>query len=142
MTIAAAHALSPALLVHWKKISAALRLRTEADHRRVTEMIDVLLDMVGDDRRHPLYDLLDTLGTLVHAFEEEHFPMPEGSPKDVLRSLMDEHELTQQDVPEIGSQGVVSEVLRGKRTLNIRQVAALAERFDVSPAVFIPEYRT
>jgi HTH-type transcriptional regulator/antitoxin HigA len=28
---------------------------------------------------------------------------------------MDEHELTQSDLPEIGSQGVVSEILSGKR---------------------------
>jgi HTH-type transcriptional regulator/antitoxin HigA len=50
---------------------------------------------------------------------------------------MEEHGLTQSDLPEIGSQGVVSEVLRGKRELNIRQIRALARRFQVSPAVFI-----
>jgi HTH-type transcriptional regulator/antitoxin HigA len=38
---------------------------------------------------------------------------------------------------EIGSQGVVSEVLSGKRSLNSRQIKALSERFAVSPAVFI-----
>jgi HTH-type transcriptional regulator/antitoxin HigA len=38
---------------------------------------------------------------------------------------------------EIGSQGVVSEVLSGKRSLNSRQIKALSERFGVSPAVFI-----
>ena len=59
MTTIIAHALSPALFAHWKKISATLRLRTESDHRRVTAMIDELVEMVGDDRRHPLYDLLD-----------------------------------------------------------------------------------
>jgi HTH-type transcriptional regulator/antitoxin HigA len=45
--------------------------------------------------------------------------------------------LTQSDLPEIGSQGVVSEILRDKRKLNMRQVQALAARFNVSPAVFI-----
>lgn len=50
---------------------------------------------------------------------------------------MEEHELTQSDLPEIGSQGVVSEVLNGKRELNLRQVRALANRFHVSPAVFV-----
>jgi HTH-type transcriptional regulator/antitoxin HigA len=121
----------------WGKVSGAFRLRTEADYRRMTMMIDRLVDLIGDDRRHPLYSLLDTLGTLVHAYEEEHDPLPEGSPLDVLKALMDEHGLSQRDLPEIGSQGVVSEILRGKRTLNVRQVAALAKRFAVSPAVFI-----
>ena len=39
--------------------------------------------------------------------------------------------------PEIGSQGVVSEVLSGKQDLNLRQIQALSQRFHVSPAVFI-----
>ena len=39
--------------------------------------------------------------------------------------------------PEIGSQGVVSEVLTGKRELNARQIKRLAKRFNVSPAVFV-----
>ena len=51
--------------------------------------------------------------------------------------LMEEHGLTQSDLPEIGSQGVVSDILRGKRELNVRQIRALAKRFQVSPAVFI-----
>jgi HTH-type transcriptional regulator/antitoxin HigA len=63
--------------------------------------------------------------------------MPAPSGVETLRYLMEEHELTQSDLPEIGSQGVVSELLRGKRKLNMRQVRALAARFNVSPAVFI-----
>jgi HTH-type transcriptional regulator/antitoxin HigA len=50
---------------------------------------------------------------------------------------MQEHSLKQSDLPEIGSQGVVSEILNGKRQLNTRQIKALAERFAVSPVVFI-----
>jgi HTH-type transcriptional regulator/antitoxin HigA len=55
----------------------------------------------------------------------------------MLRYLMEEHGLSQSDLPEVGSQGVVSEVIHGKRDLNMRQVRALAKRFHVSPAVFI-----
>jgi len=43
----------------------------------------------------------------------------------------------QADLKEIGSQGVVSEILNGKRSLNVRQIKLLAERFSVSPATFI-----
>ncbi|MCB0006930.1 MAG: helix-turn-helix domain-containing protein, partial [Anaerolineales bacterium] len=68
---------------------------------------------------------------------DEHFPLPQSNPAGVLRYLMDEHELRQADLPEVGSQGVVSEILNGKRELNVRQVRALANRFGVSPAVFI-----
>jgi hypothetical protein len=56
---------------------------------------------------------------------------------DVLRFLMEEHGLTQSDLPEVGLQGVISDILRGKRELNVRQIRTLAKRFHVSPAVFI-----
>jgi HTH-type transcriptional regulator/antitoxin HigA len=54
-----------------------------------------------------------------------------------LKYLMREHDIRQSDLPEIGSQGVVSEVLTGKRELNVRQVNRLAKRFGVSVETFI-----
>jgi HTH-type transcriptional regulator/antitoxin HigA len=122
---------------HWTAISPLLSLRNEQEYDRAVECLNRLLDEVGTNEQHPLYTLLDTLGTLIHAYEEEHHPIPECSGVDVLRFLMEEHGLTQSDLPEIGSQGVVSEILRGKRELNVRQMRALAKRFHVSPGVFI-----
>ena len=122
---------------HWTAMSPLLSLRNEQEYDQAVERLNRLLDEVGTNEQHPLYTLLDTLGTLIHAYEEEHHPIPECSGVDVLRFLMDEHDLTQSDLPEIGSQGVVSEILRGKRELNVRQIRALAKRFHVSPGVFI-----
>jgi HTH-type transcriptional regulator / antitoxin HigA len=122
---------------HWTALSPLLSIRNEHDYDCAVERLNHLLDEVGTDEQHPLYTLLDTLGTLVHAYEEQHHPMPECSGVDVLRFLMDEHGLSQSDLPEVGSQGVVSDILRGKRELNVRQIRALAKRFQVSPAVFI-----
>jgi HTH-type transcriptional regulator/antitoxin HigA len=96
-----------------------------------------LLDEIGTNEKHPLYSLLDTLGTLIHAYEEEHYPIPITTGADALRFLMDEHGLTQSELPEVGSQGVVSEVLNGKRQLNVRQIRALAKRFKISTAAFV-----
>ena len=122
---------------HWTAVSPLLSIRNEHEYDLAVARLNGLLDEVGTDEQHPLYTLLDTLGTLIHAYEEEHYPIPESSGVDVLRFLMEEHDLTQSDLPEIGSQGVVSDILRGKRELNVRQIRALATRFQVSPAVFI-----
>jgi HTH-type transcriptional regulator/antitoxin HigA len=122
---------------HWTALSPLFSICNEHEYDCAVERLNHLLDEVGADEQHPLYTLLDTLGTLVHAYEEQHHPMPECSGVDVLRFLMDEHGLSQSDLPEIGSQGVVSDILRGKRELNVRQIRALARRFQVSPAVFI-----
>jgi HTH-type transcriptional regulator/antitoxin HigA len=55
----------------------------------------------------------------------------------MLRFLMDQHELRQSDLAEeIGTQGVVSEILSGKRDLNRGHIESLSKRFSVSPAVF------
>ena len=62
--------------------------------------------------------------------------MPDCTGAEMLQYLMEEHGLTQSDLPEVGSQGVVSEILRGKRELNVRQIRALSKRFNVSPSVF------
>ena len=100
-------------------------------------MIYMAKPQIGDDEKHPLYGLLDTLGPLVYLYEEEHYQIPEATGAEVLRFLMDEHDLTQSEMPEIGSQGVVSEILNGKRELNVRQIRELATKFQVSAAVFI-----
>lgn len=122
---------------YWKNISPLLTIRNDDEYDAAVERMNKLLDEIGADEKHPLYSLLDTLGTLIQAYEEEHHPLPEATGADVLRFLMDEHGLTQSNLPEVGSQGVVSEVLNGKRELNIRQIRALAERFDVSVAAFV-----
>ena len=121
----------------WEAIFPLLTIRNEKEYNAAVKRLNELLDEISTNEKHPLYTLLDTLGTLVHAYEEEHYPIPEASGIDVLRFLMEEHGLTQSNLPEVGSQGVVSETLNGKRELNVRQIRALAERFKVSAAVFV-----
>src|SRR3990170_1050310 len=122
---------------HWAPIRRLLSIRNERDYEDAIKRLNALLDVIGTNERHPLYTFLDTLGTLIHAYEEKHYPMQDINSADMLRYFMEEHGLKQSDLPEIGSQGVVSEVLNGKRDLNVRQIRALAKRFHVSPAVFV-----
>lgn len=121
---------------HWAAIAPILSIRNEREYNRAVKRLNELVDAIGDDERHPLYGLLDALGTVIHAYEEVHHEMPKASGASMLRYFIDEHGLKQTDLPEVGSQGVVSEILRGRRKLNARQIAALAKRFSVSPAVF------
>jgi len=123
--------------IHWQTIAPLLSIRNEREYNAAVKRLNELLDEIGEDEKHPLYSLLDTLGTLVEAYEEELHPIPDSSGADVLRYLMEEHGLNQSSLPEIGSQGVVSEILNGKRELNVRQIRTLAERFKVSTAVFV-----
>ena len=121
----------------WASIRPIFTIRNEREYNAAIKRLNDLLDEVGENDKHPLYSLLDTLGTLIQVYEEEHNQMPESSGIEVLSFLMEEHQLVQSNLSEIGSQGVVSEVLSGKRELNVRQIRELAKRFHVSPGVFI-----
>jgi HTH-type transcriptional regulator / antitoxin HigA len=114
-------------------------IRNERDYARMQALLDELLEEVGDDEDHPLADLLDVVGLLIAQYDQENGPRIEAAnPQDVLKFLIDQHGLKQSDLrKEIGSQGVVSEVLAGSRRINVRQAKALAQRFGVSPAVFL-----
>lgn len=112
-------------------------LRTKKEYERAVDMLDAILDEIGEDEKHPLAELADAISTFVEKYEDEHTQIRAVKPAAVLKFLIREHGLRQADLPEIGSQGVVSEVLAGKRELNTRQIKRLAKRFGVSPAVFI-----
>ncbi|MCI0519132.1 MAG: transcriptional regulator [Chloroflexi bacterium] len=131
------NAISFDLKNHWIALRPVLTVNTPAEYNRAVNLLNKLLDEIGDDLKHPLYGLLDVLGTLLYTYEEAHFKLPEKNGAEMLRYFMDEHGLTQSDLPELGSQGVVSEILSGKRELNVRQIRSLAALFHVSPSVFI-----
>ena len=109
----------------------------EKDYEKLVNLLDSLIDEVGNNESHPLSSLMETLGSLIETYESQKLPEIEGNPVDTLKALMEEHGIRQSDLPEIGSQGVVSEIISGKRQLNMRQIKALGKRFNVSPAVFV-----
>jgi len=96
-------------------------------------------DELGDNTKDPRYRLIETLSALVEAYDDEHHEVPDVSGVEMLRYLMEEQNLKQTDLSaDLGSQSVESEVLSGKRELNVRQICRLAERFHVAPAAFLP----
>ncbi|QQZ42604.1 transcriptional regulator [Pseudomonas sp. SK3(2021)] len=123
---------------HWQFVAPLLRKpKTEADYDRLVQALDELLDLTGEDEAHPLNSLVEIIGDWIEAYDLEHRPMPVASGVEVLRYMMREHGLTQSDLPGVGAQSVVSEILSGKRRLNLRQIRWLAERFKVSMETFI-----
>lgn len=109
----------------------------EKEYNKLVKLLDNLIDEIGNNEDHPLSSLMETIGSLIETYESQCIGEIEGHPIDTLNYLMDEHGLKQSDLSEVGSQGVVSEILSGQRQLNIRQIKILSKRFKVSPAVFI-----
>ena len=122
---------------HWAVISPLFSIRNENEYDLAVERLNNLIDEVGTSEQHPLYGLLDTLGSVIHAYEEKHDPIHESSGYEMVRFFMDEHRLSESDLPEVGFETTVSEILNGKRELTVKQIRASAKRFHVSPAVFV-----
>lgn len=125
---------------HWVALHQALGLgrpiADEAEYDKALAFVEQVFDAGLADG--PLAGLLAVVGERIREYEDRVHPWPDDStPAQALTLLMEQHGLRQNDLPEVGSQGVVSEVLAGKRALNARQVGALARRFGVSTDVFL-----
>jgi HTH-type transcriptional regulator / antitoxin HigA len=112
--------------------------RNEDEYDAAVARMSKLMDEVGDKPEDPRYRLIETLGVLIANYDAKHHAIPQATPVEVLQFLMEQHQLKQSDLPEIGTQGVVSEILSGRRHLNVRQIQALAARFGVDAGVFVP----
>ena len=124
----------------WKKISPVIHEpQNTDDYEKLSSLLDNLLDVVGEDESHELMGLIDVISHMISIYDDEHYQfLEEGTGIDALKFLMEQHALNQNDLKnEIGSQGVVSEILNGKRQLNVTQIRKLSDRFKVSPATFI-----
>lgn len=122
----------------WPTIKAVFSVpHTEKEYQALVKTLDSLVDEVGNNETHKLAPAMETIGNLIANFEEQKYQIKEASPVDALKYLMQEHGLKQSELKEIGSQGVISEILAGKRLLNLEQIKKLSHRFHVSPLVFI-----
>ena len=96
------------------------------------------MESVFDATEGHLAEYAETLAILIEHYETERFPIKESSGIDVVRFLMDQNGLKQKNLIGIlGEKSSVSEILHGKRLLNLRHIRALSEKFNVNPATFI-----
>ncbi len=115
-------------------------ISSEEDLERLTEEVNRLMtkgikqgDLSPEEER-----LLELLAVLVETYEDEHYPIPELPPVEVLKFLMEERGLKQSDLLHIfGSSGIASEVINGKRSISKEQAKKLAKYFKVSVELFI-----
>jgi HTH-type transcriptional regulator/antitoxin HigA len=82
--------------------------------------------------------VLDLMVRLVTAYEEERYPLPRFSPRDMLLYLMEQRGLRQADLlPIFKSRGYASDVFNGKTAISKTHARRLAEHFRVSVDPFI-----
>ena len=120
----------------FQELSGVRHIETEADYTEASELADALLEDGAMDEAHPQHSLFMVLSDLIYAYDQTHYPQQGVSGVDMLRFLMEQHGLRQSQLPEIGTQSVVSEILSGHRELTVNHIRGLSRRSAVSPAAF------
>jgi HTH-type transcriptional regulator / antitoxin HigA len=110
-------------------------IETEAEN----EAVITLAESLEHRQRTPEEDaLLELLIILIEKFEEASYPVPNVEPNRMLLHLMEARNMKQEElVGTIGSRGVVSEIVNGKRSISKAQAKTLGQLFHVSPSLFI-----
>ncbi len=124
----------------WMRIEQEIPLhpiRSPEDYDRTLAVLHRLLDAIGNDENHPLANLAGLLSERIEAYDVAHFAMEKAEPSEVLRFLMEQHGLRQRDLSEVTHQSTISAILAGRRTISKELALKLAERFHVSPVVFL-----
>jgi len=111
-------------------------INSDEELERFTAIVDKLAvkkDLSLEESR-----LLDLLSTLIEVYEDERYPIPDAPPHVMIQGFMLDRGLRNKDLePVLGSSGVTSEVISGKRKPSKRQVKKLASFFGVSPEFFV-----
>ena len=105
-------------------------IRNEADYEASLKEIEGLMDSQPGT---PEGDRMEVLATLVEAYEDSHFPIPEpDDPVQVLEYYMESRGLSRTDlIAYLGSKERVSEVLNRKRGLSLEMIRRLHEGLGI-----------
>lgn len=59
----------------WPSVSSVLYVpHTEREYAKIANLLDELIDEVGEDESHPLASLMEVLGVLIEKYEDDHVP--------------------------------------------------------------------
>jgi len=65
----------------WSSIAKTVFVpHTEQEYEHLVELLDRLIDQVGEDESHPLASMMDVIGVLIENYEAEHIPELEEVP--------------------------------------------------------------
>lgn len=109
----------------WRALIGVDRIQTEEEYDHVVAILNMVIDEARDDESHPLMPVMEYLGSLVEAYDKEHYNWPPPPPADMLRYLMEQQGLKQEDLADCAPplnagarQHRISEMLSGKRSIS------------------------
>lgn len=111
-------------------------IHTPKEYEGYLKRVEVLLDLEARSEAEDRF--LELLSILIDRYEEENERIDAPDPLTALRELMVANNVSQAELSKlIGSSGLTSMILSGQRGLSKSQIKLLAQRFNVSPALFV-----
>jgi len=114
----------------WKPIES------EEDYRKALTRIDELIDVSRTDN---VMNELMLISIFIERYEDKVYPIPEASPLEIIRFLMEMKGIRQKDlIPILGSKGQVSRILNGTRKLTVDKIVTLSAFLGIPATVLLP----
>ena len=114
-------------------------IKTKRQYNKYCEELELLL---AKNRKADL-DEIELLTLLIEKYDEEQYQTPEMDPIQLLKSLMNEHNLKATNLTEILnlSKGTVSKILNYQKGLSKETIRTLSEKFSLNQEAFNRPYK-
>jgi HTH-type transcriptional regulator/antitoxin HigA len=127
-----------------KSFTPLLKVEDENSHKKALAAVNQLWELTSDDELDPYGALLLLLADAIDKYESldpglnSFIEKSKAMPADIamLSILIDQHELSDSDLPEIGDSSIVVQVLNGESILSRSAIDGLALRFGISGGRF------
>ncbi|MCF6808488.1 hypothetical protein L3V79_08820 [Thiotrichales bacterium 19S9-12] len=121
----------------WKVLQPYLdAYKTKKQYQASKELLSKLMKLPKKEKTEEMISFAKILARQIALYEENLYGKINAEPKEILRYLMQLHNLTQSDFPEIGGQSLISKILKGERELTRSHINYLCKRFNISPETF------
>ena len=111
-------------------------IETEAEYEQTLAQVEALA--FNKNRTVEQTALYKLLVLLIEAYEAKHYPMPVISLVEILNHILEASGTKPADlVGLVGSDDLVTKIPDGRKSLTQAQAQVLADRFQVSPSLFV-----
>jgi HTH-type transcriptional regulator/antitoxin HigA len=95
-------------------------------------------DLLADSKES---DELEVLSILIKEYENEHYPVPKPNPIEAIKFRLEQMDISESEFSALlGSRSRKSEILSGKRKLNLTMIRRLTEKLRIPAEVLIQDY--
>ncbi len=115
---------------------ASIPIRSEKELLERAEVMDELADRATSNNDIAML-FVNAIADRIEEYEDANLNMPTLKPNDVLAGLMKLKNVKQIDLDGVAKQGVISDLLNEKRTMNIKQIKGFSKFFSVPTSLFM-----